>query len=107
MQKSDNIRRYTADRIREMRARGDDSTDWARLQAMTPEEVERNGLAQLKEDGIPEDWYKTAQPARTESKKLLSLRLDSDVIEWFKQQGPGYQTRINAVLKAYMKHASG
>jgi uncharacterized protein (DUF4415 family) len=36
-------------------------------------------------------------------KTLLSLRIDSDVIEWFRGQGPGYQSRINALLRAYME----
>lgn len=35
------------------------------------------------------------------NKELISLRIDQDVIEWFKAQGPGYQTRINAVLRAF------
>lgn len=35
------------------------------------------------------------------SKAAVSLRIDEDVIEWFKAQGPGYQTRINAVLRAF------
>jgi uncharacterized protein (DUF4415 family) len=35
------------------------------------------------------------------SKELISLRIDQDVIEWFRAQGPGYQTRINAVLRAF------
>jgi uncharacterized protein (DUF4415 family) len=35
------------------------------------------------------------------SKALVSLRLDQDVLEWFKGQGAGYQTRINAVLRAF------
>ena len=39
-------------------------------------------------------------------KELISLRIDQDVIEWFKAQGPGYQTRINAVLRAF-RDASG
>ena len=34
-------------------------------------------------------------------KASISLRVDQDVLEWFKQQGPGYQTRINAVLRAF------
>ena len=34
-------------------------------------------------------------------KELISLRVDQDVIEWFKAQGPGYQTRINCVLRAF------
>jgi uncharacterized protein (DUF4415 family) len=39
-------------------------------------------------------------------KAPISLRLDADVLDWFKAQGPGYQTRINAILKAY-KDAAG
>jgi uncharacterized protein (DUF4415 family) len=39
-------------------------------------------------------------------KAAISLRLDEEVLEWFRIQGPGYQTRINAVLRAYME-ASG
>lgn len=39
------------------------------------------------------------QPTR---KAAISLRLDPDVLDWFKTQGPGYQTRMNIVLRAYM-----
>jgi uncharacterized protein (DUF4415 family) len=35
------------------------------------------------------------------SKASISLRIDRDVLEWFKSQGPGYQTKINAVLRAF------
>ena len=35
------------------------------------------------------------------AKTSVSLRIDTDVLEWFKAQGPGYQTRINAVLRAF------
>jgi uncharacterized protein (DUF4415 family) len=34
-------------------------------------------------------------------KASISLRLDADILEWLKSQGPGYQTRINAILRAY------
>ncbi len=37
------------------------------------------------------------------AKALLSLRIDSDVLSWFKEQGPGYQSRMNALLRAYME----
>ena len=43
-------------------------------------------------------------------KRQLTLRLDSDVIDWFRSQGGGYQTRMNALLRAYMdehKRATG
>ncbi len=36
-------------------------------------------------------------------KSLLSLRVDADVVEWFKAQGAGYQSRMNALLRAYME----
>ena len=36
-------------------------------------------------------------------KKLLTLRIDSDVVEWYRSQGSGYQTRINALLRAFMQ----
>jgi uncharacterized protein (DUF4415 family) len=39
------------------------------------------------------------------AKRSVSLRIDADVLEWFKAQGPGYQTRMNAVLRA-IKDAS-
>ncbi len=35
------------------------------------------------------------------AKASVSLRIDADVLEWFKAQGPGYQTRMNAVLRAF------
>ena len=37
------------------------------------------------------------------TKTLLSLRIDADVIEWFRAQGKGYQSRMNALLRAYME----
>jgi len=39
-------------------------------------------------------------------KSAISLRLDADVLDWFRSQGPGYQTRINAVLRAYKDEAA-
>jgi uncharacterized protein (DUF4415 family) len=39
-------------------------------------------------------------------KAAISLRVDADVLEWFKAQGPGYQTRINAILRAYKEEAA-
>ena len=46
--------------------------------------------------GIVRQCLKPVSP-----KASISLRVDADVLEWFKSKGPGYQTRINAVLKAF------
>jgi uncharacterized protein (DUF4415 family) len=39
-------------------------------------------------------------------KAVISLRVDADVLEWFKAQGPGYQARMNAVLRAFKEEAA-
>ena len=40
-------------------------------------------------------------------KHVVTIRLDADVLEWFKQQGRGYQTRINKLLRSYMEASRG
>ena len=51
--------------------------------------------------GIVRKGLKVAPP-----KQSVSLRLDADVLDWFKEGGAGYQSRINAVLRAF-KEAAG
>jgi len=46
-------------------------------------------------------WAK-AELRLPQAKKGVYLRLDQDLLDWLKSQGPGYQTRINAILRAYM-----
>lgn len=53
---------------------------------------------------IPEqraDFWKDAELRMPEPKKGVYIRLDNDILEWFKKQGKGYQTRINSILRAY------
>ncbi len=49
------------------------------------------------------EFWQKAVLKEPESKKPISLRVDRDVLDWFKSQGEGYQTRMNAVLRAYME----
>ena len=48
------------------------------------------------------EFWEKAKVVLPEPKKAISLRIDKDVLDWFKAQGKGYQSRINAVLKAYV-----
>src|SRR4051794_4143215 len=96
------IRRYSAEELRAMVERGETETDDRALSAMTEEELEASIASDPDWKDIPRDWYVNAVPVSPGNKKLLSLRLDPDVVEWFRAQGPGYQTRMNAVLRAYM-----
>ncbi len=51
------------------------------------------------------DWSK-AEVVTPPRKQAISIRLDQDLIDYFKAQGPGYQRRINAVLRSYVKERS-
>lgn len=56
-------------------------------------------------DDIPElddEFFKNAQ-IKLPEKQSVTIRLDTDVLDWFKQQGKGYQTRINKLLRSYME----
>jgi uncharacterized protein (DUF4415 family) len=59
-------------------------------------------------DVIPtdEEFWKSAKVVMPRRKEIVTMRLDADLLEWFRQQR-GYQTRINAILRAYMKGQSG
>ena len=107
MAREGNIVRYTASEIDEMLERGEARTDWARIDAMTEAEIEHNAVDdELENDFIDWEgpvWEGIPAPFGT-GKKLLSVRIDNDVVDWFKAQGKGYQTRINAVLREYMEH---
>ena len=52
---------------------------------------------------LNEEFWQKAQVTMPSKKKAISLRLDETVLDWFKQQGKGYQSRINAVLSSYVK----
>ncbi len=85
-------------------ARGDSRTDMDCLRRMTDVELEDKIAADPDWNDVPKDWHLRAEAVMPVSKKLLSLRLDADVVEWFRQQGAGYQTRMNAVLRSFMEH---
>ena len=51
---------------------------------------------------LPEDFFAQASIVHPSPKQPISLRVDEDVLSWFKKQGPRYQSRMNAVLRAYM-----
>jgi uncharacterized protein (DUF4415 family) len=100
MAKNGNIVRATGQEIDAMRARGEVRSDWTATEALSPEDVER--LAEEEDGPLPEGWEATVMLGIPAAKQAVNLRLDRDVLGWFRAQGPGYQTRINAVLRAFM-----
>ncbi len=76
-------------------------TDWTRVRNLRSQQVKltaEHPEADMKHvvRGIVRRGLRPVSP-----KASISLRLDADVLEWFKSQGRGYQTRMNAVLRAY------
>lgn len=76
-------------------------TDWERLAGMSDADIDTSDIS----DPTPEQFARAVlrrglKPALP--KQQVTLRLDADVLDWFKRQGKGFQTRINALLRAYM-----
>jgi uncharacterized protein (DUF4415 family) len=98
----ENIVRYTIKEIEEMIARGEDQTDWARVDAMTDEDIERAMRDDPDwQDFMDIDWSKAVMVI-PDKKKAISIRLDPDIVDFFQATGKGYQTRINAVLRHFV-----
>ena len=82
---------------------GKTKTDWARLEKLSDADIRR--AIRSDSDAAPEldaSWFRRAKLVIPEPKEAVSIRLDRDVIEWFRRHGKGYQTRINSVLRTYV-----
>ena len=81
-------------------------TDWSRVHALKERDIvhsKEHPEATVRHivRGVVRQGLKPVPP-----KAAISLRVDADVLDWFKSQGPGYQTRINAVLRAFKDEAA-
>lgn len=74
--------------------------DLGRLRRMTESEIRRTAPPELAD--LPDDFWDGGELVVPAPKQAISLRVDEDVLDWFKQTGPRYQTRMNAVLRSYM-----
>jgi len=80
-----------------------DRTDTRRLRRLGDAEIER-AAASDPDTFMPDaQWFKRARLVVPQTKKMVTLRLDPDVLAWFQSRGKGYQTRINAVLRAFVE----
>ncbi len=73
-----------------------------RVKAMTEKQIQAAVESDRDAGKIPLGFWKDATVVMPSEKVKVGIRLDSDVLDWFKDAGKGYQTRINAVLKSYM-----
>ena len=77
-------------------------TDWKRVDALEDKDIDLSDTPE-----VPAEMFAQAIVRRglkpVSRKAQLTLRVDNDVLDWFKNQGQGYQTKINALLRAYME----
>jgi uncharacterized protein (DUF4415 family) len=72
-------------------------TDWKRLAEMDDDTIDISDIPEL-----DDEFFQNAE-LRVPAKQPVTLRIDEDVLVWFKAQGRGYQTRINKLLRHYME----
>ena len=101
MVRKEHIVRHTADALAAKRQRGESRSDWAKAAAMTQEQIEASIIADPDEAGMVVDWD-SATVEMPQPKAVLNMRVDRDVLDYFRKLGKGYQTRINAVLRSYV-----
>ena len=87
MKEKSTIVRHSLSQVRTMRERGEDKT--------RPDAPEAESLGA--------EFWKSARVVMPSGKTSVHLRLDSDIVEWFKANGKGHLTRMNSVLRAYVE----
>ena len=73
-------------------------TNWTRIDSLSDRDIDYSDIPEL-----DKDFFKSATLVLPEPKTTVTIRLDQRVLEWFNAKGPGYQTRINALLRAFME----
>ena len=73
-------------------------TDWKRIDSMRDEDIDLSDIPEL-----DDNFFKNAELVLPKPKVVVTLRVDADVMEWFRTKGKGYQTIMNAVLKGWVE----
>ncbi len=77
-------------------------TDWKRVDTLSDADIDAAIAADP--DAAPaldHDWFIDAELVMPRPKQAISLRVDADVLRWYKDAGPGYLSRMNAILRQY------
>jgi uncharacterized protein (DUF4415 family) len=99
--KSDTVR-YSAKEIKARIARGEDRTNWDKIDAATGSKLEASIRADADDVRGEPDWTQ-AVAGIPGPKDHINIRIDHDVLQWFKSTGKGYQTLMNNVLRAFVQ----
>jgi uncharacterized protein (DUF4415 family) len=76
-------------------------TDWRRIDALRDEDIDLSDIPEVTPEMFAKAVVRRGLSAEAR-KEQVTLRMDADVLKWFRSLGKGYQTQINALLRAYM-----
>ncbi|MBI2339540.1 MAG: BrnA antitoxin family protein [Deltaproteobacteria bacterium] len=101
--KKPKIARYSSDTLKKLRRFGKSGTNWSRVRSLQEgeENIDFSDSPEIPPDVFANSIIGRELSATRPRKFQLTLRIDEDVLKWFKSKGHGYQTRINSLLRAY------
>ena len=77
------------------------ATDWKRVDKLKDKDIDTSDIAEVSPETFARGIVRRGLK-HVARKQQLTIRVDSDVLDWYKRQGQGYQTKINSLLRAYM-----
>ena len=102
MRKQSDTVRYTAKQIKAKITRGEDRTNWRKANAVTGKKLEASIRADVDDVQGEPDWTQAIMGVPP-PKDHINIRIDHDVLAWFRAYGRGYQTLMNKVLRAFVQ----
>jgi uncharacterized protein (DUF4415 family) len=102
MRKKNDTVRYTAKEIKAKIAQGEDRTNWRKANSITGKRLGASIRADVDDVQGEPDWTQAIMGVPA-PKDHINIRVDHDVLEWFKSSGRGYQTLMNNVLRAFVQ----
>ena len=94
--------RYTDSELAKLNEQEGTRSDWDKAADMTEAEIEAQVVADPDEDDMALDWDSVTLEL-PQPKAVLNMRVDKDVLDFFRRSGKGYQSRINAILRSYVE----
>ena len=78
------------------------ATEWKRVDSTKDKDIDETDLPEVSPEMFAKGLVRSGLKPSAR-KQQLTIRVDGDVLEWYKRQGQGYQTKINSLLRAYME----
>jgi uncharacterized protein (DUF4415 family) len=102
MARKELIVKYTDSELTKLNEQEGTFSDWEKAAGMTAADIEARVASDADEDGQVIDWG-NATIELPQPKAVLNMRIDQEVLDYFRKTGKGYQSRINAVLRSYVE----